>query len=85
MKIKTNNYYFISKTINYDFVLTDIVINLKNNLANIDNFTTDNLGPVLKEFSKSNNIIYSHLMKMLRNIISGLKASKITMTLFVLF
>lgn len=43
---------------------------------NIDDFTIENLGPILIEFSKSNNIIYSHFMKNLRYIISGSKASK---------
>ncbi|CAI6351990.1 unnamed protein product [Macrosiphum euphorbiae] len=58
------------KSMDYDI---DIVIKLKHHLINIDDFTIDNLGTVLKEFSKSNNIVYSNLMKMLRNIISGLK------------
>lgn len=48
---------------------------LKNNLTNIDDFTINNLALKLKEFSKSNNVVYSKLMKILRNIISGLKAS----------
>lgn len=63
--------------INYNLVFTDIIIKLKNNLINVD-FTIDNLGPMLKEFSKSNNIIYSNFMKSLRNIISGLKVCKFT-------
>lgn len=43
---------------------------------NVDVFTINILGPELKEFSKSNNIEYSTLMKLLRIILSGLKASK---------
>lgn len=57
---------------------TDIIFKLKNHLMHMDEFTTDSLGPVLKQFSKSNHIVYSSFMKMLRNIISGLKASKRT-------
>jgi len=58
---------------------------LKNNLTNIDDFTINNLGLELKEFSKSNNVVYSKLMKILRNIISGLKASiKIRLCFFSL-
>lgn len=64
---------------------SDIIIKLKNHLTNIDDFTTNNLGPELKQFSKSNNIVYSNLMKMLRNIISGLKASKSDNYLFLYF
>lgn len=41
----------------------------------MDDFTIDNLRPVLKDFSESNNLVYSNFMRMLRNIISGLKAS----------
>lgn len=68
------------KSMDYD---TDIVIKLRHNLINIDEFTIDNLGTELKEFSKSNNIVYSNLMKMLRNIISGLKASKFIIRLLL--
>lgn len=53
-----------------------MIFKLKNHLVQVDKFTTDNLGPVLKEFSKSNKLIYSSFMKLLRNIISGLKVSK---------
>lgn len=52
---------------------------------NVDVFTIDNLGPELKEFSKTNNIVYSTLMKLLRRIISGLKASKFIITLLFSF
>lgn len=57
------------------FLITDIVIKLRNCLTNMDDFTIDNLRPVLKDFSESNNLVYSNFMRMLRNIISGLKAS----------
>lgn len=55
--------------------ITDIVIKFRNCLTNIDDFTIDSLRPVLKDFSESNNLVYSNFMRMLRNIISGLKAS----------
>jgi len=62
------------KSMDYD---RNIIIKLKNHLTYIDDFTIDNLRLELKEFSKSNNIMYSNFMKILRNIISGLKVSNI--------
>lgn len=44
----------------------------------MDNFTSDYLKLVLKEFSESNGIQFSNLMKTLRTIISGLKASRLS-------
>jgi len=48
---------------------------LKTHLTNINDFTIGNLGLELKQFSKSNDVVYSKLMKNLRKIISGLEAS----------
>lgn len=53
------------------------MIKLKNHLTHIDDFTIDNLKPVLKEFSETNCIQFSNFMKTLRKIISGLKASNL--------
>lgn len=53
-------------------------------MINVDDFTVENLQLLLKEFSESNNIKYSYLMKTLRYIISGLKASKSVIKLPIL-
>ncbi|XP_050545802.1 probable glutamate--tRNA ligase, mitochondrial isoform X2 [Daktulosphaira vitifoliae] len=58
------------KTMNFD---KDLIMKLIQNLQNVENFNAKQLGNILQEFSKSNNIVYSNFMKTLRNIISGLK------------